>query len=45
MDVRAARGSVTDIAALRPLHLRELNAQMRYDSVHPRGWSDVYRRG
>lgn len=42
MDVRAARGSVTDIAALRPLYLRELNAQMRYDSVHARGWSDVY---
>lgn len=42
MHVRATRGAVTDIAALRPLYLRELNAQMRYDSVHPRGWSDVY---
>lgn len=36
------KASVADIASLRPLYLRELNAQMRYDAVHGRGWSDTY---
>ena len=30
------------IEPLRALHLQELNAQVRYDAVHRRGWSDSY---
>jgi hypothetical protein len=41
-DCHAVPASVDAIATLRPLYLRELNAQMRYDSVHARGWSDTY---
>jgi RimJ/RimL family protein N-acetyltransferase len=43
MDCRAARVAPEVIGHLRPLFLRELKAQLRYESVHPRGWSDTYR--
>ncbi|MGI8672331.1 MAG: GNAT family N-acetyltransferase, partial [Luteitalea sp.] len=40
--VNATRAAFSDIRPLRALYLRELDAQMRYDSVHDRGWSDLY---
>lgn len=40
--LHVARAALADILPLRRLYLREMNAQVRYDSVHARGWSDSY---
>lgn len=42
MAIEAARAKLPEILALRPLHLQEMAAQVRYDAVHERGWSDSY---
>jgi GNAT superfamily N-acetyltransferase len=40
--VEVARVELAAIEPLRALHMQELNAQVRYDAVHRRGWSDSY---
>ena len=42
MTVRADRVELPGILPLRGLFLQELNAQVRYDACHSRGWTDSY---
>jgi GNAT superfamily N-acetyltransferase len=42
MPLRAERVKLPEIQALRALFLQEINAQVRYDACHARGWSDSY---
>jgi GNAT superfamily N-acetyltransferase len=42
MTLRAERVALRQIQSFRSLFLREINAQVRYDAVHERGWSDSY---
>ena len=42
MDCRVERVAPEVVRHLRALFLRELNAQFRYESVHPRHWCDDY---
>ena len=43
MAASARRVSLADIAPWRARHLKELNAQCRYDACHWRGWSDHWQ--
>ena len=42
MTARAVRAHLSDIQPLRALYLQEMNAQIRYDASHSRGWTDSY---
>ncbi len=42
MELRAVRSSLKEIQALRLLYLQEINAQVRYNACHERGWTDSY---
>lgn len=42
MTVRAERVELPGIQSLRSLFLQELNAQVRFDACHSRGWADSY---
>jgi len=42
MLLEAHPGSLSEIKHLRALFLQEANTQIRYNSVHDRGWSDTY---
>jgi GNAT superfamily N-acetyltransferase len=42
MAARAIRTHLTGIQYLRALYLQEMNAQIRYDAYHARGWTDSY---
>ncbi|HWJ55903.1 MAG TPA: GNAT family N-acetyltransferase [Vicinamibacterales bacterium] len=42
MRIEARRADLTAIAPWRARYLAEMAAQVRYDAVHRRGWSDVY---
>lgn len=39
---RAVKIGLAEISRFRPLHLQEMNVQVRYNAVHERGWSDSY---
>lgn len=43
MGARAGRVEHAEILGLRGLYLQEMNAQVRYDACHVRGWADTYR--
>ncbi len=42
MELRAERTSLKEIQSLRLLYLQEINAQVRYNASHERGWTDSY---
>src|SRR5579872_6915803 len=42
MELRAVRSSLKEIQPLRLLYLQEINAQVRYNACHERGWTDPY---
>jgi GNAT superfamily N-acetyltransferase len=42
MELRAVRSSLKEIQSLRLLYLQEINAQVRYNACHERGWTDSY---
>lgn len=42
MELRAIRTSLKEIQSLRLLYLQEINAQVRYNSCHERGWTDPW---
>jgi hypothetical protein len=42
MELRAVRTSLKEIQSLRLLYLQEINAQVRYNACHERGWTDSY---
>src|SRR5579863_4160230 len=42
MELRAVRTSLQEIQSLRLLYLQEINAQVRYNACHERGWTDSY---
>lgn len=42
MELRAERTSFKEIQSLRLLFLQEINAQVRYNACHERGWTDSY---
>jgi GNAT superfamily N-acetyltransferase len=42
MELRAVRTSLAEIQFLRLLYLQEINAQVRYNACHERGWTDSY---
>src|SRR5580693_9802622 len=42
MELRAVRTSLKEIQSLRLLYLQEINAQVRYNASHERGWTDSY---
>lgn len=42
MATRVERVELREILTLRALFLQEMNAQVRYDACHGRGWSDSY---
>jgi GNAT superfamily N-acetyltransferase len=42
MELRAVRTSLKEIQSLRLLYLQEINAQVRYNACHERGWTDPY---
>jgi hypothetical protein len=42
MEPRAIRTTLKEIQTLRLLYLQEINAQVRYNACHERGWTDSY---
>jgi GNAT superfamily N-acetyltransferase len=42
MELRAVRTTLKEIQSLRLLYLQEINAQVRYNACHERGWTDSY---
>ena len=42
MELRAVRTTLKEIQSLRLLFLQEINAQVRYNASHERGWTDSY---
>ena len=42
MEIKAIRTTLKDILSLRTLYLQEINAQVRYNACHERGWTDSY---
>ena len=42
MELRAIRKTFKEIQSLRLLYLQEINAQVRYNACHERGWTDSY---
>jgi hypothetical protein len=42
MELRAIRTTLKEIESLRLLYLQEMNAQVRYNACHERGWTDPY---
>ena len=42
MELRAVRTTLKEIQSLRLLYLQEINAQVRYNACHERGWTDPY---
>ena len=42
MELRAVRTSLKEIQTLRLLYLQEINAEVRYNACHERGWTDSY---
>ncbi|HTR30771.1 MAG TPA: GNAT family N-acetyltransferase [Puia sp.] len=42
MELRAVRTTLKEIQSLRLLFLQEINAQVRYNACHERGWTDSY---
>jgi GNAT superfamily N-acetyltransferase len=42
MELRAIRTSLKEIQSLRLLYLQEINAQVRYNARHERGWTDSW---
>ena len=42
MELRAVRTSLKEIQTFRLLYLQEINAEVRYNACHERGWTDSY---
>ncbi|HEV3325331.1 MAG TPA: hypothetical protein VG052_06980, partial [Puia sp.] len=42
MELRAVPTSLKEVQSLRLLYLQEINAQIRYNACHERGWTDSY---
>lgn len=42
MELRAEKTSLKEIQSLRLLYLQEINAQVRYNACHERGWTDSW---
>jgi GNAT superfamily N-acetyltransferase len=42
MELRAIRTTLKEIQSLRLLYLQEINAEVRYNACHERGWTDSY---
>jgi hypothetical protein len=42
MELRAVKTTLKEIQPLRLLYLQEINAQVRYNACHERGWTDSY---
>lgn len=42
MELRAIRTTLREIQSLRSLYLQEINAQVRYNACHERGWTDSW---
>src|ERR1700758_2243932 len=42
MELKAVRSSLKDIQSFRTLYLQEINAQVRYNACHERGWTDSW---
>lgn len=42
VNARSVPAQLSDIQPLRALYLQEMNAQIRYDACHARGWTDSH---